>query len=310
MNAVESVGDSLRAVRGVRSWRKAPVAPFTTMGVGGRAALLLSVSDPEALVQVLAVLRDAAIPWAVLGAGSNVLVSDGGFPGALVTLDEGFHFVEAPRELPGTSDVRVVAGAGLPLTRLASHLADLGLSGLEFGCGIPGSVGGAVAMNAGAHGGCMADVVDYVELARPGGTSWCSAADLGLVYRGSRIPTDAVVTAASLRLRPAEPYLVQERQRELLKTRRRTQPRGVRTFGSTFKNPPGDTAGRLLDVAGMKGVRRGGAQVSPFHANFIANLGDATATDVMALMGMMRDTVRTRLGVDLEPEVRFFGDSH
>jgi UDP-N-acetylmuramate dehydrogenase len=309
MMAFEPVVEALRTVPGLRPWCRAPVAPFTTMGVGGRAAVLLSVSNTEALVTALGLLHDSSTPWAVLGAGSNVLVPDGGFPGVLVTLDEGFHFVQGPEELPGSEHTRVVAGAKLPLARLAAHLAEIGQGGLEFACGIPGSVGGGVVMNAGAHGSCMADVVDFVEVAGQAGAAWIPASELVWEYRACHLPEGVVVTAASFRLRPTDPGAAQELQRAYLQTRRRTQPRGVRTFGSTFKNPAGDSAGRLLEVAGMKGVRRGGAQVSPVHANFIANLGDASATDVVALMGMMRDTVRARLGVELETEVRLLAVS-
>lgn len=302
-----SLVGSFRAIAGVRAWPNAPVAPFTTIGVGGRAWLLLSVSTIDALVAVTHRLADQGVPWSLIGGGSNLLVADGGFPGALITLDRGFHFVEEACHLPGAEAVRVVAGAGLPTARLAAHVAEAGLSGLEFACAIPGSVGGSVAMNSGAHGSCIAEVVDFVQLTGPGGSAWTPAEDLEWTYRECRLPEDAVVTAVGFRLTPLDSAQILAVQRGLLQTRRRTQPRGMRSFGSTFKNPPGDSAGRLLDAAGLKGVRRGGAQVSPVHANFITNLGDATAADVMALMGMMRDSVLSRTGIRLEPEVRVIG---
>lgn len=308
MTAVSaSLVEAFRAVAGVRVWPNAPVAPFTTIGVGGRARVLLSVSTTDAVVAVTALLADEGVPWSLIGGGSNLLVADGGFPGALITLDQGFHFVENAHALPGTQQVRVVAGGGLPTARLAAHVADAGLSGLEFACAIPGSVGGSVAMNSGAHGSCMGEVVDFVQLAGPRGSAWIPAEELEWTYRECHLPDDAVVTAVGFRLTPSDSADILAVHRGLLKTRRRTQPRGMRSFGSTFKNPPGDSAGRMLDAAGLKGVRRGGAQVSPVHANFITNLGDATAADVMALMGMMQDTVWSRTGIRLEPEVRVLG---
>jgi UDP-N-acetylmuramate dehydrogenase len=305
--ATDFLVESCRAVPGLRVWRNAPIAPFTTIGVGGRAGMLLSASTTGAVVSATALLSDEGVPWSLLGGGSNLLVADSGFPGALLMLDEGFHFVEGARPVPGTGQIRVVVGAGLPAARLASHVAEAGLSGLEFACAIPGSVGGSVVMNAGAHGSCMADVVDFVQLAGPRGSAWVRAEELRWTYRECRIPDDAVVTAASFLLVPSDRQEILAAHRVLLQTRRRTQPRAMRSFGSTFKNPPGDSAGRLLDAAGLKGVRRGGAQVSPVHANFVTNLGDATAADVLALMGMMEDSVLNRSGIRLEREVRVLG---
>ncbi len=308
--APESLVESCKAVPGLRVWRNAPIAPFTTIGVGGRAGLLLSASTTAAVVAVTTLLSDEGVPWSLLGGGSNLLVADSGFPGALLMLDAGFHFVESARPAPSAGQIRVVAGAGLPAARLAAYVAEAGLSGLEFACAIPGSVGGSVAMNAGAHGSCMAEVVDFVQFAGPRGSAWIRADELSWTYRECRIPDDAVVTAASFLLSPSERQEILAVHRALLQTRRRTQPRGLRSFGSTFKNPPGESAGRLLDAAGLKGVRRGGAQVSPMHANFVTNLGDATAADVLALMGMMEASVWSRSGIRLEREVRVLGLRH
>lgn len=308
--ASASLVESCKAVPGLRVWRNAPIAPFTTIGVGGRAGLLLSASTIAAVVTVTTLLSDEGVPWSLLGGGSNLLVVDSGFPGALLMLDEEFHFVESARPAPSAWQIRVVAGAGLPAARLAAHVAEAGLSGLEFACAIPGSVGGSVAMNAGAHGSCMAEVVDFVQLAGPRGASWVRADELSWTYRECRIPDDAVVTAASFLLSPCDRQEILAAHRAHLQIRRRTQPRGLRSFGSTFKNPPGESAGRLLDAAGLKGVRRGGAQVSPVHANFVTNLGDATAADVLALMGMMEESVWSRSGIRLEREVRVLGLRH
>jgi len=311
MNTVPwSLVESCKAIPGLRVWCNAPIAPFTTIGIGGRAGLLLSASTTAAVVAATALLSEQGMSWSLLGGGSNLLVADAGFPGALLMLDEGFHFVDGAQPVAQTGQVRVVAGAGLPAARLAAHVAEAGLSGLEFACAIPGSVGGSVAMNAGAHGSCMADVVDFVQLAGPQGCTWVRADELDWIYRECGVPDDTVVTAASFVLSPSDRREILALHRTLLQARRRSQPRGLRSFGSAFKNPPGDSAGRLLDAAGLKGVRRGGAQVSPVHANFVTNLGDATAADVLALMGMMEESGWCRSGIRLEREVRVLGLRH
>lgn len=298
----------LGAIPEARTWRDAPLGPFTTMGVGGKADILLTVASPAALAEALRVVVDAGVPWSILGGGSNLLVADSGFAGVIVKLDEAFHYVEAPVGAGGRT-VRVEAGGGLPLSRLAVHVAQAGLSGLEFACGIPGSVGGAVVMNAGAHSGSVSGVLEAVHVVGPADSGWLQADVLDWGYRRSGLPGDMVVTAARFRLSSAVSAEVLEHHRTLLGVRRRTQPRAMRTFGSTFRNPPGDYAGRLLESSGLKGVRRGGAQVSTVHANFISNVGDATAGDVFGLMSMMRGTVRARHAVVLEPEVRVLGGS-
>ena len=297
---------ALKAVPDLRLWLRAPLAPFTTIGVGGPAAVLASAGTARAVFQALAVLAAGEASFTGLGAGSNLLVADRGYAGVALRLDAGLQYVEGPNVGSGGC-VEVVAGAGLPLPRLATFVAEAGLSGLEFACGIPGTVGGGVAMNAGAHGGWLGQAVDAVELAGPEGVSWVQASEFEWSYRRCRLPSAAMVTAVRLRLIRSTRKAVVERHRELLRARRLSQPRGVRTFGSTFRNPPGDSAGRLLDQAGMKGVCRGGAEVSSVHANFIVNQGDATAADVLVLMAMMRQAVQQRFGVSLEPEVRLLG---
>jgi UDP-N-acetylenolpyruvoylglucosamine reductase len=296
----------LKAVPGVRLWTRAPLAQFTTIGAGGSAALLVSAACAEAVASVLGLLERAGVDLVALGAGSNILVADRGFEGAVVKLDEPFQYVEGPGARPDGHAV-IVAGAALALPRLATFAAEAGLSGLEFVCGIPGTVGGGVAMNAGAHGHWLSEVVEGVEVVGPGGVEWLSGDEVEWGYRSCRLPLAGVVTAVRMTLTADSRDGVVGRHRELLRVRRATQPRGVRTFGSTFKNPLGDSAGRLLDLAGMRGARRGGAQVSGVHANFIVNVGDATATDVLALMTMMRGAVWHRFEIELEPEVRLLG---
>ncbi len=298
----------LGAIPDARTWRDAPLGPFTTIGVGGKADILLTAASSAALAEALRVVADAGVPWSALGGGSNLLVADSGFAGVVVKLDDAFHYVETPVGVGGRS-VRVVAGGGLPLSRLAVYVAQAGLSGLEFACGIPGSVGGAVVMNAGAHSGSVSGVMEAVHVVGPADSGWIPAESLDWGYRRSGLFGDMVVTAASFLLVRGVTAEVLEHHRTLLGVRRRTQPRATRTFGSTFRNPPGDYAGRLLESCGLKGVRRGGAQVSGVHANFISNVGDATAGDVLGLMSMMRGTVWARHEVVLEPEVRVLGGS-
>lgn len=301
----------LRAVQGIRLWAKAPLAPFTTIGTGGEAALLLTVSDHEALTAALQLLERSGLPWTCLGAGSNLLVADRGYPGIVLKLDDSFHYLEG---IPSGRDraererqVTVTVGAGAFLARLATVLAENGLSGLEFVCGIPGSVGGATAMNAGAHGRELAEVAEAIEVVSPRGAGWLSAQDLSWDYRTCALPQAAIVTAIKLRLTGGDPGSILETQRSLLRKRRISQPRGVRTFGSVFKNPPGESAGRLLEASGLKGMRRGGAEVSTVHANFLVNLGDATTAEMLVLMGQMREAVERTSGILLEPEVKLLG---
>ncbi len=328
-----------RTLPGLRVWEKAPLSPFTTIATGGNAGLLLSALNYEGLVSALRVLRESEAPWFCLGGGSNLLVADRGYPGVVLKLDEGFQYVDglphcagkggegvgkdgmragkddpwavSGAEVPGPDmwpeQTELVAGAGAFLARLAAVAAEAGLSGLEWACGIPGTVGGAMAMNAGAHGVSLDQVAVAVELASDQGVRWVSRESLECGYRFCRLPAGSVVTAVRLVLTPGDPRDILQRHRALLRARRTTQPRGSRTFGSAFKNPPGDSAGRLLDAAGLKGVRHGGAEISTVHANFIVNLGDATTGDVLCLMGIMREAVIRSCGVSLEPEVRLLG---
>ncbi len=307
----ESLVGAVRRIGGTRSWAKAPSAPFTTIGTGGEAALLVTLATPRALVEVLELVESCGYAWTCLGAGSNLLVADRGYPGVLVKLDADFHYVEGLPSRPGNagSQVRITVGGGAYLTRLSAVAAEAGLSGLEAACGIPGSVGGGVAMNAGAHGWSLAEVVEEVQVASPSGLSWLPADALEWGYRHCRLPEASIVTAVRLLLTSGDPKAILEHHRTLLRKRRTTQPRAVRTFGSVFKNPPGEAAGRLLEAAGLKGVRRGGAEVSNVHANFVVNLGDATTTDVLVLMTLMRQGVQRTSGISLEPEVRLLGAS-
>jgi len=315
---------ALRRITGVRVWTQAPLGPFTTIGCGGRAALLVTCSDPPSLCRVLEVVRDSGLCFEFLGSGSNLLVADRGFPGVVIKLDQSFQYVShcvdgllggGPRDTDSAGLVEddcsliLEAGGALGLPRLAAYAAEHGLSGLEFACGIPGSVGGAAIMNAGAHGGQLSDVVLEVQVASADGLEWISAERMCFGYRCSTLPSGGCATAVRLALRPAVQQEVIALHRANLKKRRGSQPRGVRTFGSVFKNPPGDAAGRLLERAGVKGMARGGACVSLVHANFIVNTGDATTADILSLMAMLRETVWLSHQVWLEPEVKLWGVS-
>jgi UDP-N-acetylmuramate dehydrogenase len=309
MSTLSSLNRELRALNGVRTWTAAALAPFTTIGTGGKAELLVTVASTDAVVAVLKLLRAHDIPWFCLGAGSDLLVADGGYAGAAVKLDKDFQYVEG---LPAGSvtacgPVVITVGAAAPLAGLAAMTAEAGLAGLEFACGIPGSVGGGVAMNAGANGSSLVDVVMEVELADAEGVRWVPAAELAWGYRCCGLPQGVVVTAARFELVPGDCGELTECQRITLRKRRTVQPQGVRTFGSSFKNPSGGAAGRLIDAAGLKGERLGGAEVSSVHANFVVNLGEATTSDVIALMCRMRERVHQICGVLLEPEVKLVG---
>jgi UDP-N-acetylmuramate dehydrogenase len=311
MDGIAGLSVALRSFDGVRVWAGAPLAPFTTIGTGGKATLLVTVQDASALGRVLRAVEHAGVDWFCLGAGSNLLVADRGYRGVIVKLDESFHYAEGlPAAAAGDCETVVLTvGAASYLARLAAVVAEAGLTGMEHACGIPGSVGGAVAMNAGAYGWCMRDVVQEVEIVTAAGARWVAAGELEWGYRYCRLPRRSVVTAARIGLRPADCNVVLECQRELLRQRRQKQPRSVRTFGSAFKNPPGQHAGRLVEAAGLKGVRRGGAEISTVHGNFLVNHGDATTADVLALMTLMRQGVERMSGIALEPEVKLLGAS-
>ena len=314
MDGLPALSAKLRAIEGVRLWANAPMAPFTTIGTGGNAALLVTVKTAASLAGVLAAVEEAGIEWFCLGAGSNLLVADGGYKGVVIKLDDTFHYVEglpaAPLEpTPDCRPVVITVGAAAYLARLAAVVAEAGLSGMEHACGIPGSIGGAVAMNAGAYGWCIRDTLREIQIVSAAGARWIAAEDLKWGYRHCGLPEESVVTAVRLALAPADCGAVIECQRGYLRQRREKQPRSVRTFGSSFKNPPGQHAGRLVEAAGLKGVRRGGAEISTVHGNFLVNLGDATTADVLGLMVLMRQGVERVSGVTLEPEVKLLGAS-
>jgi UDP-N-acetylmuramate dehydrogenase len=289
-----------RRVRGEVA-RDAPLAPRTAIRVGGPADLLVRPADPDALAALLRAVRELGVPLAILGGGANTLVADAGVRGVVVRLPQDF-----PGEL--TAGETLILSAGAPSARLPARAHALGLVGMEFLAGIPGTLGGATAMNAGTRVGEMKDIVTRVELATADGTGFVPAADLAFGYRACRLPAGAVVTRIEVRLRPGDVAASAAIMTEDRERRRRTQPLDRPTFGSTFTNPPGEFAGRLIEAVGLKGHREGNAVWSDVHANFVVNLGGATAADVLALVRLARARVRERFGIRLGTEVRFLGE--
>ncbi|HUZ64547.1 MAG TPA: UDP-N-acetylmuramate dehydrogenase [Acetobacteraceae bacterium] len=291
--------DTLPPIRG-RLAADALLGPATWFRVGGPAEVLARPADAEDLAALLAALPPE-VPLGVIGAASNLIVRDGGVPGVVVRLTRGFGAIVV--ETDG-----VVAGAAALDATVAEHAAAAGLGGLEFLCGIPGAIGGAVAMNAGAYGSDVAACLDWAEVVARGGESLrLSAATLALAYRHASLPPGAVVVRARFRARPADPVLIAARMAEIRAAREATQPVRARTGGSTFRNPDGQKAWALIEAAGCRGLVRGGAQVSEKHCNFLLNTGAATAADLEGLGEEVRRRVLEASGVRLEWEIRRIG---
>ena len=292
----------LRAACGDRVRTAFPLAPLTTFRIGGPAALYL---EPESEADLAAAGQAAdagGLETVVLGKGSNVLVSDRGFDGLVIRLGRSFRWAARDGD-------RLAVGGSMPLPALAGVALRHGLEGLAFGVAIPASVGGAVMMNAGAHGGQMADVVTEVDVFRlaTGEPARVPAAEAGFGYRRSALPRDGVVTGVTVALRPSDPASIRAAMDDARAWRRRTQPLAEPNCGSVFTNPPGDHAARLIEDAGMKGARVGGASVSTKHANFVVAGPGASAEDVLTLIERIRREVELRAGITLEPEVRLVG---
>ena len=290
------------------------LARFTTYRLGGPAALFVEPAGVEDLEAMGEVLRDAQMtaehmPVLVLGRGSNLLVSDDGFPGLVVRMASGFSWIRPWTPGGSTEAHGLVTGAATSQPQVANWSARRGLAGFEWAIAIPGSIGGAVRMNAGAHGGSMSDrlVSATVWNMRGFELEERTHADLGFGYRHSALgPLDLVVDAR-LALISGDPEAIKARLDAYRRHRAETQPGALQNAGSTFKNPPGDSAGRLVEAAGLKGFSVGGASVSELHANFFVASEGATAQDVHDLVFAVRDRVRDAFGIELEPEVRFVG---
>lgn len=282
-----------------------PLARFTTMQVGGPARYFAQVSAGGEAARLAGWAADVGLPWVVLGHGSNVIFPDSGYDGLVIV-----YRSPRPDLSAGAAEPTLVLEAGVPLAVVARWTAEQGLSGLEWASGLPGTLGGAVAGNAGAFAGSMADVVESVEVTWPGGpVQTVCGAELGFAYRHCSLLAErgpALVTSVRLKLERSDRESCLARLSEVEQKRRATQPVGA-SSGCIFRNPPGQSAGYLLDCCGLKGVAVGGAVVSERHANFIINRGQATAADVLALIRLARQRVWERFGIRLEPEVRLLG---
>ena len=281
--------------------RDEPLSRHTTLRVGGPARWYCRVKTEGGLSTVLRAASESGEPLALLGMGSNVVASDEGFPGWVVRLDGDFLRIEI-------SGDRLTAGGGAALGGACAAAARAGLSGLEPISGIPSSIGGAVRINAGAYGGEIFDVLETVRLvSRAGDRRESTGADIPHGYRWTQLcDTNEIVSEATLRLHPASREEIAERTRVVSEKRRGALP-SEPNAGSVFKNPPGDYAGRLVEACGLKGERRGAAEISTRHANVVVNRGGARSADVVRLMQLMRDSVREKFGVTLTPEVEFLG---
>ena len=284
-----------------------PLARLTTVRAGGPADLFARPASDAELVELLSWAAGEEIDIGVVGSGSNLLISDDGFRGLVLKLDGDLASVE--RE--GT---RVVCGGGARLPSATAKVARWGLTGLEFGINIPGTVGGAVRMNANAYGGELGRVLEWVDVCTAAGADRREPDQLGFAYRRSNLKPGEVVSRASFQLAEGDVDEIKATLAGMRDQRREAQPSGIKTFGSTFKNPDDDeraggrTAGQLLEAAGCRGLQVGGARFSDKHANFVENAGDATTADVLALMADGRRRVHERFGVVLEPEVQLLGD--
>jgi len=279
-----------------------PLAPLTSFRIGGPAALFVEAEDDDALEAVGRAMGETGVSVAVIGKGSNVLVSDAGFAGIVVRLGRGYRWAARAGDL-------LTAGGSMPLPALAGIAMRHRLAGLEFGVAIPASLGGAVKTNAGAHGRSMSDVIERVEvysLAQPARHS-IPAEGAGFGYRRSSLPPDGVVVGATASLELGEEEEIRGRMEEAREWRRRTQPLAEPNCGSVFKNPDGDQAARLIEAAGAKGLRLGGAQVSEKHSNFIVANPGASSSDVWKLIERVRALVESYAGIRLETEVELMG---
>jgi UDP-N-acetylenolpyruvoylglucosamine reductase len=284
-----------------------PLARLTTVRTGGPADWFARAGSEERLAELLGWAEAGGIEVGVVGSGSNLLVADDGYRGLVLKLDDELATIERDGH-------RVVCGGGARLPQAAARAARWGLTGLEFGVNIPGSVGGAVKMNANAYGGQLGRVLEWVDIATPAGSERRTPDQLGFEYRRSNLRPREIVSRASFGLEPADSEEVKATLAGMREQRRAAQPSGIKTFGSTFKNPgdaraEGRTAGMLLEEAGCRGLRVGGARFSEKHANFVENIGDATTADVLDLMREGRRRVRERFGVELEAEVQLLGDA-
>ncbi|MGV8082488.1 MAG: UDP-N-acetylmuramate dehydrogenase [Coriobacteriia bacterium] len=281
--------------------RNEPMARHTTFRIGGPAALFIECNTLSDLATVTTVLAEEEVRSVVLGKGSNVLVADDGYDGAVITLGRDFkrHALEGEH---------LKSGAGVILAAIVQDTFKAGFSGLEFAVGIPGTVGGALAMNAGTRDKWMGTNVESVTLFVPGsGLAALRGSEIAWSYRRSGLPARGIIVETCLRVTPGDPDHIRKAMEASLRRRKRTQPLSLPSAGSVFTNPPGQSVGRLIDSLGLKGTQIGDARISDVHANFIVNTGRAKASDVVALVQMIVNAVRDTHGIELKPEIRFLG---
>jgi UDP-N-acetylenolpyruvoylglucosamine reductase len=285
--------------------RDYPLSRLTTVRAGGFADYFARPESETEVVELLAWAEGEGLPIGVIGSGSNLLVSDEGFRGLVMKLTGELTGVERD----GT---QLICGGGARLPSAAAKAAGWGLTGLEFGVNIPGTVGGAVRMNANAYGGELGRVLESVTVCTPAGSERRVPADLGFRYRGSNLGDREVVAQAGFGLSRSDPADVKATMADMRRRRKEAQPSGIKTFGSTFMNPDpradSRSAGQLLDAAGCRGLQVGGARLSPKHANFVENTGGATTADILEVMAEARRKVHESFGVTLEPEVQILGE--
>ena len=279
-----------------------PMSRHTTFRVGGPADVLFLPESEEQLIGALSIAREAGVNCVVIGKGSNLVVRDGGIRGLVIALGEGMAAIVR------TGDT-LTAGAGASLARVSAYAQASGLAGLEFASGIPGTLGGGCAMNAGAYGGQLSDVLIDARVLLDGAVRTLTVEEMQMGYRTSLpLRQGGIVISARFGLTPDDPEAIAARMSELNARRRDKQPLNYPSAGSTFKRPEGYFAGALIEQAGLKGKSVGGAQVSEKHAGFIVNTGEATATDILALIDIVQAEVAARFGVRLETEVRILGE--
>ena len=299
---IETIDIELRDA-GIVSRCDVPMSDYTTWRIGGPADLLVEISSPDDFRKALPIFKAHGLDWRVLGRGSNTLVGDGGIRGAVLKLGPWFESVEIEGD-------RITVGSAYSFIKLAILAGKKGLSGLEWAGGIPGSVGGAICMNAGAHGSDVARNLESAEVVFcDGETRSLCCEELEFSYRHSVLQQrPGLVTTAVFKLDPGEPTEITEKMNRLRNYRLETQPLQQPCAGSVFRNPEGDFAARLIEAAGLKGTRHGGAEISKLHANFIVNIGGAKASDVVWLMDEAQRQVKQKFGVDLIPEVMRIGE--
>lgn len=278
-----------------------PLAPITSFRIGGPADFYIEPKSQEELLQLATYLREQKFPFIIIGNGSNILVSDEGYRGAVINLEGGFSFIQKEGEI-------ISAGAGIRVSAFVDFCIEHEMEGAEMLAGIPGTLGGAIIMNAGAYGGEISDHLVSVTVVREQGIQRIAKEDAAFRYRASGLQQD-IILGADFRFHKGEKEKLQAQRKALLLKRNASQPTTFPNAGSIFKNPSGMFAAKVIEDAGLKGFRIGNAEVSERHANFIINLGNAASSDVVAVMQHVRDVVYEKFHITLEPEIRFVGFS-